>query len=251
MKEELLTFAAGYQPITQDQTKRYFDKVRGTWDGNPRIAYLLPHFMRATNPLEAAWRLSIWMIDYIDRTYTMSIFNHGCIAREHYVLQFCGRNAGFALNFMNQLNPITKQKTAIPVNFNSQFYINDLVRLGIITNVRPLVSLSNANSVGLDIYDEMTNFLDNLPVALVQCQKNNMKSEQKRRLDFLNVNIDLTYKRGHDDDIAKNMLRIDSKVRDQIWAEAVYMYDDQKHDEYYTRDGYLVNSQSDPAVLYD
>ena len=251
MKEELLTFSAGYQPTTQDQTKRYFDKVRGTWDGKPRIAYLLPHFMRASSPLTAAWRLSIWMIDYIDKVYTMNTFNHGRIAREHYVLQFCGRNAGFALNLMNQLNPITKQKTAMPINFNSQFYINDLVRLGIITNVRPSVSLSNANSVGLNIYDEMTNFLDNLPVALVQCQKTHMKSDQKGRLDFLNININLTYKRGHDDDIAKNMLRIDSKVRDQLWAEAVYMYDDQKRDEYYSSDGYLVSEQSNPEILYN
>lgn len=250
MKDQLLTFSAGYKPATQNFTRNYFNKVRGTWDGQPRIAYLLPHFLGATKPLEAAWRLEVWMIDYIDKVYTMNTFNHGKIARTHYILDVAGANAGFAMDFINHLNPVTRQNKT-PIDFNSQFNIEDLARYGLVVNKQPDVSASYAQASQLDVYDEMTNVLDNLPVALVRCLKKPEKGYTHGRLTFLPVNINLTYKIGHKDAITKNMDRITPEIRDQLWAEALYMYDDQKNDEYYYQDGYLVTSQSDPAILYD
>lgn len=249
---ELYNFAAtGYQPATQNYMNRYFDSVAGTWDGKPRIAYLSIDFLRAVKPLTATTALEMWMTDYIDKVKTMTVMNAGKVKREHYVLDYCGGRAKYAYYLLAKLNPI-KSDNHNNVNFNDVVDIKAMRHEGMFFNSDVRESIRHTNMDSQSIFRELQNDLDNMPVALMQALQRNDDSEQVDRLHFLRVPLKLLYASESKSAIINNFNKITPAVRDQIWAEALYMYEEEKKDIYYIdSQGNLITDFSDPSILYD
>lgn len=241
---ELIEFSSGYKVATRDYMRRYFNKLKGKWDGTPRVAYLLPHFMRAPSPFTAAWRFSLWLTDYVDTIY------RGPSQKEHYVLDFTGFYADTMVLMMKQLNPMKRAHQGC-VDYNAKFYADIGVSDGILTDTVAEWSEDYAKDEKLSIDDEMLNLLDNLPIAIVRAVNQDLPSRKNGRLTHLTIATRNEYGRGKKRALQKNMKRIDESVRDQIWAEAVYMYLDQLDDHYATIDGYTVDADMNPAILYN
>ena len=250
---ELYNFAtAGYQPATQNFIRRYFESVDGKWDGKPRLAYLLPHFMRASRPFDAALALELWTTGYIDQVLNMNTFNQGKVKKEHYVLDFNGKNADFCYYLVEKLNPIIQEDKTRVLNYNAQLSIKSMLHNGLVFDNKPDVSKQYASLDQLNIYDEMTNCLDNMPIAIARAVKVPEVSHHVGRIHFLSVDIDLTYKLGNRNALIDNFNKITGEVRDQLWAEALYMYKEEQKDVYYIDgNGNTITDFSDPAILYD
>lgn len=241
---ELISFAQGYKPATRNYMRRYFDSLKGEWDGQPRIQYLLPHFMRSPSPFLAAWRFSLWLTDYVDTIY------NGASTKDHYVVDFVGEDANTMVLMMKQLNPLGRGNIG-GVNYNSKYFADMAVSDGILTDTYIRESEGYAKDDKLNIDDEMLNILDNLPVAIIRATRQPCKSYRYKNLIHLFIDSNNNYSRGQKRKLQKNMKRIDESVRDQIWAEAVYMYFDQLNDHTAIVNGYAVDADMDPSILYN
>ena len=241
---ELITFNQGYKIATQNYMRRYFDSLRNAWDGKPRIQYLLPHFMRTPQPFEAAWRFSAWLTDYVDTVY------NGAREKEHYVLDFTGYDSNTMVLMMKQLNPIKRVNIGY-VQYNSKYFADIAADNGILTDTNPTVSEEYAKDENIAIDDEMLNLLDHLPVAIARAVKQCQASYRNGRLTHLTIKTNNDYGRGKKRALQNNMKRITDDVRNQIWAEAVYLYFDQLNDHVSIVSGYAVDADMDPTILYD
>lgn len=250
---ELFDFTnAGYQHATQNFMNRYFNKIDGAWDKKPRIAYLSIDFLRAVKPLSATIALELWLTDYIDKVKTMTALNRGDVAREHYILDFCGGRAKYAYYLIEKLNPI-QMTNSDDVNFNEAVDIKNMMHSGLFFNSNVEQSIRHEKLDGQSIYRELQNDLDNLPVALAQAlPRTDDDSEQVDRLHFLRVPLKLLYASESKSAIINNFNKITPQVRDQLWAEALYMYREEQKDVYYIDgNGNTITDFSDPAILYD
>lgn len=234
----------GYKVATSNYMRRYFNGLKGKWDGRTRVQYLLPHYMKTPSPFSAAWRFAEWMVDYIETIY------NGQQKKTHCILDFTGYNASTMVLLMKQLNPIGRVNTG-GVEYTSQYYADIAADNGILTDTDPDFFKGIAKDYNINADEAMLNLLDNLPIAIVRAVKNDVRSSQNGRLVHLTIATRNRYGSGQKKALQRYMKTITHAVRDQIWAEAVNMYFDQQDDHYAIVNGYLVDTVSNPEILYN